>query len=96
MAPLRACLTTAVREGLIRSNPARDMNLPYRPTAEDMEDDEAKAMSRDELAEMLVLVTEQWHPFFWFLAATGVRISEAIALQWRHLALGTPVSSTER
>jgi site-specific recombinase XerC len=52
MAPLRACMTTAVREGLIRSNPARDVDLPLRPTAEDMEDDEAKAMSRDELAEM--------------------------------------------
>jgi len=33
----------------------------------------------------------QWHLFFWFLAATGVRISEAIALQWRHLALDAPV-----
>jgi integrase len=91
MAPLRTCLTTAVREGLIRSNPARDVDLPHRPTVEDMEDDEAKAMSRDELAEMLALVPAQWHLFFWFLAATGVRISEAIALQWRHLALDAPV-----
>jgi len=91
MAPLRACLTTAVREGLIRSNPARDVDLPHRPTVEDMEDDEAKAMSRDELAEMLALVPEQWHLFFWFLAATGVRISEAIALQWRHLEIDAPV-----
>jgi integrase len=91
MAPLRACLTTAVREGLIRSNPARDADLPHRPTVEDMEDDEAKAMSRDELAEMLALVPEQWHLFFWFLAATGIRISEAVALQWRHLALDAAV-----
>jgi integrase len=91
MAPLRACLTTAVREGLIRSNPARDVDLPHRPTVEDMEDGEAKAMSRDELAAMLALVPAQWHLFFWFLAATGVRISEAIALQWRHLALDAPV-----
>jgi integrase len=66
------------------------VDLPHRPTAEDMEDDEAKAMSRDELAEMLALVPDQWHLFFWFLAATGVRISEAVALQWRHLALDTP------
>ena len=67
------------------------MDLPNRPTAEDVEDDEAKAMSRDELAEMLAMVPEQWHLFFWFLAATGVSISEAIALQWRHLALDAPV-----
>ena len=36
MAPLRACLASAVREGLIRSNPARDADLPHRPTAEDV------------------------------------------------------------
>lgn len=90
MAPLRACLTTGVREGLIRSNPARDVDLPHRPTVEDMEE-EAKAMSRDELAEILALVPDQWHLLFWFLAATGVPISEAIALQWRHLALDAPV-----
>ncbi len=41
-----------------------------------MEEDEAKAMSRDELAEILALVPDQWHLLFWFLAATGVRISE--------------------
>jgi integrase len=56
-----------------------------------LEDDEAKAMSRDELAEMLALVPAQWHLFFWFLAATGVRISEAIALQWRHLEIHAPI-----
>jgi integrase len=92
MAPLRACLTTAVREGLIRSNPARDVDLPHRPTAEGMEDEEAKAMSRDELAEMLAVVPDDWHLFFWLLAATGVRISEAIALQWRHLTLDPPAA----
>ncbi len=34
LAPLRACLASAVREGLVRSNPARDVDLPHRPTAE--------------------------------------------------------------
>ena len=29
MAPLPACLSSAVREGLIRSNPARDADLPH-------------------------------------------------------------------
>lgn len=91
MAPLRASLTTAVREGLIRSNPARDVDPPHRPTAEDTEGDEAKAMSRDELAQMLAVVPEQWHLFFWFLAATGVRISEAVAMQRRHVALDAPL-----
>jgi integrase len=85
--PLRACLATAVREGLIRSNPARDVDLPHRPTAEDSEDEEVHAMSREELATFLDLCPEQWRVFFWLLAATGLRISEAVALQWRHLQL---------
>lgn len=85
--PLRACLASAVREGLIRSNPARDVDLPHRPTAENAEDEEVHAMSRDELTTFLDLCPEQWRVFFWFLAATGLRISEAVALQWRHLHL---------
>jgi integrase len=85
--PLRACLATAVREGLIRSNPARDVDLPHRPTAEDSEDQEVRAMSREELSTLLALFPDRWRAFFWFLAATGLRISEAIALQWRHLEL---------
>jgi integrase len=84
--PLRACLATAVREGLIRSNSARDVDLPHRPTVEDTED-EVRAMSREELATLLALAPERWRVLFWFLAATGLRISEAIALQWRHLEL---------
>jgi integrase len=87
MAPLRACLSTAVREGVIRSNPAREITLPSRETAEDAEDDQVKAMTRAELATVLALLPDRWRTFHWFLAATGLRISEAIALQWRHLAL---------
>lgn len=87
MKPLRSCLATAVREGLIRSNPARDADLPHRPTADDVEQDEVRAMSRAELAMLLDLLPDGWRTFFWFLASSGLRISEAIALQWRHLEL---------
>jgi integrase len=88
--PLRACLATAVREGLIRSNPARDVDLPHRPTVEDSEQDDVRTMTRDELALLLGLFPGRWRLFFWFLAATGLRISEAIALQWRHVELDGP------
>jgi integrase len=87
MAALRSCLATAVREGAIRSNPARDVDLPHRPTAEGSEADEVKALKRDELATLLTVLPARWQLFFRFLAATGLRISEAIALQWRHLEL---------
>lgn len=87
MAALRSCLATAVREGAIRSNPARDVDLPHRPTAERSEADEVKALKRDELSTLLTVLPERWQLFFRFLAATGLRISEVIALQWRHLEL---------
>ena len=87
MAPLRACLATAVREGLIRSNPARYADLPHRPTAEESEDEQVKAMSREELSTLLALIPDRHRLTFRVLAATGLRISEAVALQWRHLEL---------
>ena len=88
--PLRACLATAAREGLIRSNPARNVDLPDRTDDEGLEDDEVKAMSRDELSKLLASFPEPWRLFFWFLAVTGLRISEAVALQWQHLHLDGP------
>jgi integrase len=87
LAPLRACLATAVREGLIRSNPTRDVDLPSRATVEESDGEEVRALSRAELATLLDLFPDGWRTFFWFLAGSGLRISEAIALQWKHLEL---------
>jgi integrase len=87
LTPLRACLATAVREGLLRSNPSRDVDLPFRPTAEESEAEEVRAMSKDELTLLLELIPLRWQSFFRLLAGTGVRVSEALALQWRHLDL---------
>lgn len=41
-------------------------------------------MSREELATLLDLIPGDSQTCFRFLAATGLRISEAVALQWRH------------
>jgi integrase len=87
--PLRACLATAVREGLLRTNPARDIDLPHRARIEDDEED-VKAMSEAELGTLLALLPERHRLFFRVLASTGLRVSEAIALQWRHLDLDGP------
>jgi integrase len=87
LAPLRACLASAVREGLIRSNPARDVDLPHRPTAEESEEEQVRAMTRKELDTLIALIPDRHRLMFRLLASTGVRISEAVALQWRHLAL---------
>lgn len=85
--PLSACLATAVKEGLIRANPARDADLPNRQTADHVEHQEVRPMNEQELAVLLALIPAKHRVFFRLLAATGLRISEAIALQWRHMQL---------
>ena len=44
-------------------------------------------MTTAELATVLALMPERHRLFFRLLASTGLRISEAIALQWQHLVL---------
>jgi integrase len=87
MGPLSACMASAVREGLIRHNPTRDVDLPHRPTADDVEHEDVRALTTGELATLLAVIPERHRLFFRLLAATGLRISEAIALQWRHVHL---------
>ena len=85
--PIRACLGTAVAEGLIRQNPARDVPMPHRPAVETAEPDEIRALSREQLAAFLRVVHPKHRTLFRFLASTGLRVSEVAALQWCHLKL---------
>ena len=93
VAPLRACLATAVRDGIARSNPCTGAALPHRPRVDEDDDEpEAKVLSREQLQMFLAVVNPRYRLLFWLLAATGLRISEAVALQWKHLRLdgGSP------
>jgi len=87
LGPLRACLATARREGLIRHNPADGAELPHRPTPDADEEEDVRALSREQLAAFLAVVHPRHRLLFRVLAATGLRVSEAIALQWRHVHL---------
>ncbi|HEX3174449.1 MAG TPA: tyrosine-type recombinase/integrase [Solirubrobacterales bacterium] len=82
--PLRAALATAKREGLIRHNPAQGLAMPHR---EQLPEEEVKVFSRDQLVAVLAMAPERHAPLLELLAATGLRISEAIALQRLHLQL---------
>jgi integrase len=82
--PLRAALASAKREGLIRHNPAQGLAMPHR---EQLPEEEVKVFSRHQLAALLAMAPERYRPLFELLAATGLRISEAIALQRLHLQL---------
>jgi site-specific recombinase XerD len=90
LGPFGACLATAKREGLIRDNPAVGAALPHRPRIE--EDDELPLPfpSIDGLETMeltVALVHPDHRPMFKLLAATGLRRSELLALEVRHLHL---------
>jgi integrase len=87
VAPVRAALASAVAEGLIRHNPAQGLALPHRPKVEDEDADEVRALDREQLRALLAVVHPDHRVLFRLLAATGLRISEAIALRWQHIAL---------
>jgi integrase len=84
--PLRAALATAKREGLIRHNPAQGLALPHREQIAD-EEDEVRVFTREQLSAVLAMAPDRYRPLFELLATSGLRISEAIALQRLHLQL---------
>jgi integrase len=95
LGPLKACLATARREGLIRHNPATDVALPHRARMDD-DEDQPRPFPRVEAddgepVETMELVVERVHEshrlMFELLAVTGLRRSELLVLEGRHLAL---------
>jgi len=84
--PLRAALTTAKREGLIRHNPSLGLALPHREQIAN-DEEEIKVFSREQLAAVLAMAPERHRLLFEVLATCGLRISEAIALQRLHFQL---------
>ncbi|HET6999336.1 MAG TPA: tyrosine-type recombinase/integrase [Solirubrobacterales bacterium] len=93
LSPLRACMASAVAEGVVRSNPTIGIALPARDEQraidEGTDDDEknVKALSTSEFAAFMLVCPVRWQTFFRLLAATGLRVSEAFALRWRDLEL---------
>jgi integrase len=92
LAPVRALLATAVEEGLIRHNPAAGLRLPGKLAGPE---ERVKALAPAELEALLgaapdAAATVAGMPprlFLRFLADTGLRIGEAIALRWAHVDL---------
>jgi integrase len=89
MAPFKAMLSTAYEDEIIIRNPAVKVILPNRDAGKVREDDDApaKAMTEAELERFFDHVDAKWRTFFWLLAATGIRVSEAVGLQWQHVQL---------
>jgi len=87
LAPVKACFATAVEDGVLRSNPCSSIRIS-RQAAADVDDEKVKALTEDELQRFLAKVDQAYRPLFELLAHTGLRISEALALEWRDIDLG--------
>lgn len=84
--PLREMLNHAVEEGLLPSNPAarvgRFVSKRHDP------EHEIDPLTREELTRFLATVqgdAAHYYPLFLCLARTGLRLGEALALQWGDL-----------
>jgi site-specific recombinase XerD len=88
VAPLSSMFRTAMEQGLVRSNPCQGVRMPKLQAQvhdEDHEDTDVKVFTLEQLDTILRVVKHP--PLFELLACTGLRISEALALEWRHLEL---------
>lgn len=84
LAPLRALFATAVEDGLIRHSPATGVRNVY---GHRRELDHEKALTDAQLHAVLDAVGEPHQLLIRFLAETGLRISEAVALRWSDVDL---------
>ncbi len=101
-ATLRAALNAAIREGLLRDNPARQVELrtPRRPPAqvwtaprvqawrERGERSTVAVWTEHQLAEFLRFVgADRLYGLWWLIAPRGLRRGEAAALRWSDVDL---------
>lgn len=84
---LSTCLALAVEQGHMASNPCRKVRLP----SQRLGGAEPRFLSDDEFRLVIEHAPEHYRPLIAFLFGTGLRWSEATALQARHvnLAAGT-------
>ncbi|HET6449464.1 MAG TPA: site-specific integrase [Conexibacter sp.] len=88
--PLRLALDAAVAHELIAANPAEQIVLPRRRAGRAWAMEERRFLTRTELKRLRTEIPGKWRPLFDLLAATGLRISEAVALRWSDLTLEGP------
>lgn len=88
-AVLRTMLQYAFGKRILFENPARELAKELKLTeSKEVRKAKIKAMDRDQRHLFLVTaarVAPQWYPVFATLAGTGMRLGEALALEWEHI-----------
>ena len=88
-ATLRAMLRAAVDDGVMPINPAEKLGRQLHLVApKAVRQEEIKAMTREQRQRFLTTAareTPRYYPLFFTLAGTGLRLGEALALQWDDL-----------
>ena len=80
---LRALLATAAEDGMIRFNPAAGVRVPAN--AKEPEQKRKNLLEEERAALRAQLTTEEDLLLVDFLLATGLRVSELMALDWQDL-----------
>jgi integrase len=88
VAPFKCLMATAYEDGLITVDPARNIRVNTRFPQQLPQP--ARPMTRKQLESLLAELPPKHRLFFVFLAHTGVRISEAVGLQWHDVTLTDP------
>jgi integrase len=95
VATLHVMFATAVEDGVIRFNPAAGVRVA-RPSAPQKPNEKVRVMETEQLAAVLDSMDADWRLFFELLAATGLRIGEALELRWGDVDFGAKRLSVSR
>jgi integrase len=89
VAPVKALFATAFEEGVIRTNPAAGLRLATGAQVEEGDPSErVMALTEAELQNLLEKIAPEWQLFVTLVAHTGMRIGEAVAVQWDDVDFG--------
>ena len=83
---LSSTLTLAVREGLLARNPVQGVKLPKQRQGVDDEEGDI-FLTYEEFHRLHEATPDHYKPLVALLAGTGMRWSEATALEWKHINL---------
>lgn len=94
---LHGVLDRGVEKGHITKNPAKKLRLPRGTSNPDLEDDhEMRLLTQEQFALLASAIAPRYRTLVLFLAGTGCRWGEAVALRVKDLALDEPVVRIRR